>query len=173
MKSILKPLLLSMALAGASVSMVAVAQTPATGMGMMAHSGAKDHARMDPARMQQRMAARTAELKAKLKLTGAQEETWTQYVAAMQPPADAGQHMGRENRQKMHEEMQKLTTPQRIERMNTMKAQRDTQMGKRQEATLAFYGTLSAEQQQVFDANAMGGRHGQGGERGGKQRKHG
>ena len=119
------------------------------------------------------MAARTAELKAKLKLTGAQEEPWTQYIAAMQPRAEAGKHMGRENRQKMHEEMQKLTTPQRIERMNTMKAERDSRMGKRQEATLAFYGTLSAEQQQVFDANAMGGRHGQGGERGSKQRKHG
>ena len=173
MKSILKPLLLSIALAGASVSMIAVAQTPTMGMGMMSHSGAKDHGRMDPAKMQQRMAARSAELKAKLKLTGAQEEPWTQYVAAMQPPADAGMHMGRENRQKMHEEWKTMTTPQRIERMNTMKAQRDTQMGKRQEATLAFYRTLSAEQQQVFDANAMGGRYGWGGERGGKQHKHG
>ena len=173
MKSILKPLLLSMALAGASASMVAVAQTPGMGMGMMAHSGAKDHGRMAPARMQQKMAAHAAELKAKLKLNGAQEESWTLFVAAMQPPADAGKNLGRENRQKMREEWKKLTTPQRIERMNTMKAQRDTQMGKRQEATLAFYRTLSAEQQQVFDAHAMAGRQGRGGERGGKQRRHG
>ena len=173
MKSILKPLLLSMALAGASASMVAVAQTPAMDMGMMAHAGAKDHGRMDPARMQQKIAAHTAELKTKLTLTGAQEDAWAQYVAAMQPPADAGKHMGRENRQRMREEWKTLTTPQRIERMNTMKAQRDTRMGKRQEATLAFYGTLSAEQQQVFDANAMAGHHGRGGERGGKQHKHG
>jgi len=171
MKSILKPLLLSMALAGASASMVAVAQTPE--MGMMAHAGGKDHGRMDPARMQQKIAAHKAELKAKLTLTGAQEDAWTQYVAAMQPPAGAGMHMGREDRQKMHEELKTLTTPQRIERMNTMKAQRDTQMGKRHDATLAFYGTLSAEQQQVFDANAMGGHQGRGGERGDKQRKHG
>ncbi len=170
MKSILKPLLFSIALAGAGASMVAVAQTPA--MGMMAHAGGKDHGRMDTARMQQKMAARTAELKAKLKLTSAQEEPWTQYVAAMQPPADAGMYMGRENRQKMREEMKALTTPQRIERMNTMKAQRDARMSKRQEATLTFYRTLSAEQQPVFDANAMGGHHDQGGERGGKQRKH-
>lgn len=171
MKSILKPLLLSMALAGASASMVAVAQTP--GMGMMAHSGAKDHGRMDPARMQQKMAVHTAELKAKLKLTGAQEDAWTQYVAAMQPPTDAGKHMGRENRQKMHEELKTLTTPQRIERMNVMKTQRDALMGKRHDATLVFYRALSAEQQQVFDANAMGGQHGRGGQRGGMQHKHG
>lgn len=172
MKSILKPLLLSMALAGASASMVAVAQTPATGQ--MAHSGARDHGRMDPARMQQKMAAHAAELKAKLNLNGAQEDAWAQYVAAMQPPADAAQRMGRDNRQKMREEWKAMTTPQRIERMNTMKAQRDAHMATRQQATLAFYATLSAEQQQVFDANAMGGgRHGRGGERGGKQHKHG
>jgi hypothetical protein len=169
MKSILKPLLLSIALAGASVSMVAIAQTPGTGM--MAHSGGQDHGRMDPAKMQQRMAAHMAELKAKLKLTGAQEEGWTQFVAAMKPPAGAGQKMGREDHKKMHEEMQKLTTPQRIERMNAMKAQRDGEMTKRHEATLTFYRTLSAEQQQVFDANAMGGHRGGG--RGGNQRKHG
>lgn len=169
MKSILKPLLLSMALA--SAGMVAVAQTP--GMGMMAHSGAKGHGQMDPARMQQKMAAHMAELKAKLKLNGAQDDAWAQFVAAMQPPADMGKNMGRENRQKMHEEWKNLTTPQRIERMNTMKAQRDTQMSKRQDATLTFYRSLSAEQQQVFDANAMGGPQGRGGERGGMQRRHG
>ena len=172
MKSILKPLLLSIALAGAGASMVAVAQTPA--MGTMAHAGAKDHGRMDPAKMQQKMAAHAAELKAKLNLNGAQEDAWAQYVAAMQPPAGAGQHLGRENRQKMREEMKAMTTPQRFERMNAMKAERDARMATRQQATLAFYGTLSTEQQQVFDANSMGGgRHGRGGERGGKHHKHG
>ncbi len=169
MKSILKPLLLSMALA--SAGMVAIAQTP--GMGMMAHSGAKDHGHMDPARMQQKMAAHAAQLKAKLNLNGAQEDAWAQYVGAMQPPADAGQHMGRDNRQKMREEWKTLTTPQRIERMNTMKAQRDAHMGQRQQATLAFYRILSAEQQLVFDANAMGAHRGRDGERGGKPHKHG
>lgn len=170
MKSIFKPLLLSLALAGAGASMVAVAQTPAMGMGMMAHSGGKDHGRMDPARMQQKMAARTAELKTQLKLTSAQEDSWAQYVAAMQPASSMGQHMGSDNRQKMQEEWKTLTTPQRIERMNTIKAQRDTQMSKRHDATLTFYRALSAEQQQVFDTQAMGSHHGQGGERGGKQR---
>lgn len=162
MKSIVKPLLLSIVLASAGV--VAIAQSPATGT--MAMAGAHDHGRMDPARMQQKRAAHMAELKAKLNLNGAQEDTWTQFVAAMQPPTDAGMKMNRENRQKMHEEWKTLTTPQRIDRMTAMKAERDAQMRKRTDATLTFYIALSPEQQQVFDANAMrmgsmNGRHGE------------
>jgi periplasmic protein CpxP/Spy len=173
MKSILKPLLLSVALAGAG--MTAIAQTP--GMGGMTMASAHEHGRMDPAKMQQRMVAHMAELKAKLKLNGAQEAAWTQYTAAMQPPANGGSHMGRDERQKMHAQWKTMTTPQRIEQMNAMKAERDAQMRKRTDATLAFYTTLSAEQQQVFDANTMGmGRHDGGrshGDMGGKGMKHG
>lgn len=175
MKSIVKPLLLSIALA--SAGMVAIAQSPATGT--MAMAGAHDHGRMDPARMQQKRAAHMAELKAKLNLNGAQENAWAQFVAAMQPPADAGMRMGRENRQKMHEEWKTLTTPQRIDRMTAMKAERDAQTRKRTDATLAFYIALLPEQQQTFDANTlrMGGMSSHHGERGrghgDKQHKHG
>jgi periplasmic protein CpxP/Spy len=173
MKSILKPLLLSLVLAGAG--MTAIAQSP--GMGAMATAGAHEHGRMDPAKMQQRMAAHMAGLKAKLKLTGAQEGAWAQYMAAMQPPADGGKHMGRDEHQKMRAQWKTMTTPQRIEQMNAMKAEHDAQMRKRTDATLAFYTALSAEQQQVFDANTMG-MGGHGGDRGhggmdGKGMKHG
>ena len=61
--------------------------------------------------------------------------------------------MGRENRQKMREEMQALTTPQRIDRMTAMKAQRDAAMAKRGDATKTFYVALTPEQQKVFDAS--------------------
>lgn len=175
MKSIVKPLLLSIALA--STGVVAIAQSPA--IGTTAMSGAREHGRMDPARMQQKMAAHMADLKAKLNLNGAQEGAWVQFVGAMQPPADARMKMGRENRQKMHEEWKTLTTPQRIDRMTEMKAERDARMRKRTDATLAFYMALSPEQQQVFDANTMrmGGMQGHHGERGrghdDKQRQHG
>jgi len=173
MKSIVKPLLLSIALASAGV--VAIAQSPATGPMTMA--GPRDHGRMDPAKMQQKRAEHMAELKAKLKLNGAQEGAWAQFVAAMQPPADAGKKMGREDRQKMHEQWKTLTTPQRIDRMTAMKAERDAQMRQRTDATLAFYIALSPEQQQVFDANAMrmGGmnsHHGMRGRGGDMQHKH-
>jgi Spy/CpxP family protein refolding chaperone len=68
--------------------------------------------------------------------------------------------MSPENRQNMHDEMAKLSTPERIDRMNTLKAQHDAEMAKRQQATKAFYAGLTPEQQKVFDANAMGRGHG-------------
>ncbi len=160
MKSIFKPLLLSALLATAGLA--ATAQNTSTTQA----AGMSRHDRMDPAKMQEKMASRQAELKAKLKLTGAQENAWANFVAAMQPGAGMAARMNPENRRKMHEEMERLSTPERIDRMSSMKAQRDAEMTKRGEATKTFYAALSAEQQKVFDANAMrrgpGGRHGGG-----------
>jgi periplasmic protein CpxP/Spy len=155
MTSFIKPLLIAALLAGAGLS--ANAQ-PGPGM----HGGGPmgQHQRMDPARMQERVAARQADLKAKLNLSPAQEGAWNAYLAAMQPPAGPGMRMGPDNRQKMHEEMQQLSTPERIDRMNALKAQRDVEMAKRQAATKNFYAALSPEQQKVFDANTMGRGHG-------------
>lgn len=112
------------------------------------------------ARMGEQFAKRQAELKAKLKLTAEQEGAWTTFSAAMTPPNMA--NMPRMN----PTEMQALTTPQRIEKMQTLKAERDSQMGKRLDATKAFYGTLTPEQQKIFDTqpmHGMQGGHGQGG----------
>ena len=114
------------------------------------------HQRMDPAKMQEMVAKRQAALKAQLKLSAAQEPAWNAYVASMQPPADMAQRMDPQARRKMHEEMMALSTPQRIDRMNAMKAERDAAMAKRHEATKTFYAALTPEQQKVFDAQAMG-----------------
>ncbi len=160
MKSLFKPLLVAGLLA--SFGFTAVAQT-APQQDPMHAGGMMRHERMDPAKMQEMFAKRQAELKAQLKLSANQESAWAAYVAAMQPPADMATRMGAENRKKMHEEMAALTTPERIDRMRAMKAQRDAEMAKREDATKALYSALSAEQQKVFDANAMrrgpGGRH--------------
>jgi len=162
MKTVFKPLLIAALLAGAGFT--AVAQGPGAGGGM-SHGSMAQHQRMDPAKMQERMAAHRADLKAKLNLSPGQEGAWTDFIGAMQPPANMGQRMGRENRQQMHAEMQTLTTPQRIDRMNAMKAQRDERMAQRNEAVKTFYATLTPEQQKVFDASTMqrgGMRAGQG-----------
>jgi len=169
MKSIFKPLLISAVLA--SSAMLVQAQSAPAGGGMMMHAhGQKENGqgRMDPAKMQERMAARAAELKGKLNLTAAQEGAWTDYLAAMQPPANR-MRMGRDERQKMHEEMQAMTTPQRLDRMAAMKAERDAHMHQSEQATRNFYDALTPAQQKVFDANTlMGAGHGKGG-----QRRHG
>lgn len=154
MTKLSKPLLLATMIAAASLA--AQAQ-PAAGPG----SGPTHHmARMDPAKMQEMAAKRQAELRQKLNLVSSQEAAWATYVAASQPAA-AGR-MDPENRKQMHDEMQKLSTPERIDRMNAMKAQRDADMTRRSDAVKAFYAVLTPEQQKVFDAHAMrtGPRHG-------------
>ena len=112
-------------------------------------------------RHQARMAQRANAFKAQLKLTPEQEPAWTAFMAAMQPaqrtarldPAD----------------MEKRTTPERIEKMQAFKAQRDAEMTRRADATKAFYAVLSPEQKKTFDTEtaammrgAMGGRGGRG-----------
>ena len=120
---------------------------------------------------QERMAKRQAELKTKLKITPAQEGAWTTFTAAMKPPA--GGMMGMRHDPKVKADMDKLTTPERIDKMRALRAERMTtmnaEMGKRGAATKAFYAVLSSEQKAVFDAVSMrGGRHGMGGEHGEK-----
>ena len=107
---------------------------------------------MDPAKVKAFVAKRQAELKAKLKITPAQEGAWSTYTAAHQPPADVGQRPSRAD-------FEKLTTPQRIDKMREMQAKRSAEMDKRAESTKTFYAALTPEQQKVFDANAMR-RHG-------------
>ena len=122
--------------------------------------------RHDPAKMQAFMAKRQADLKAKLKITPAQEGAWTSFTAAMQPPVHA------RPTPEQRAELDKLGTPERIDRMRAMRTQRTTEMSatmdKRGDATKVLYAELSPEQQKVFDAEMKNhrahqgdGRHGQ------------
>ncbi|MCY1560367.1 LTXXQ motif family protein [compost metagenome] len=60
-------------------------------------------------------------------------------------------------RQGPREDWSKLTTPQRLDKMAAMKAERDARMGQRHDAIKSFYAVLNAEQQKVFDAKQMQG----------------
>lgn len=129
----------------------------------------KMHERMQ-AHRQEHAEKRLTELKTKLKITAAQDGAWITFAAAMKPPAAGAMGMRHDSAQ--HAEMQKLTTPERIEKMRAMRlsrqAQMNTEMDKRADATKAFYATLSSEQKAVFDAVGMqGGRSGHGGKGGG------
>ncbi|MBV7542601.1 Spy/CpxP family protein refolding chaperone [Acidovorax sp. sic0104] len=115
-------------------------------------------------------AKRLAALKDQLKLTSAQEPAWNTFTAAMQP----GERPARLDRK----DLDKLTTPERIDRMRALRAQHAAEADRRGEATKAFYAALTPAQQKTFDAHpprhhrgAHGdgeGRHG----RGGEQRHH-
>lgn len=101
----------------------------------------------DPARREAMMQKHFSVLKAKLRITPQQEGAWTTFTAAMRPP----QHEG--DRPKFdREELAKMTTPQRIDRMQEMQARRMAEMTQRSDAIKAFYAALTPAQQQTFDA---------------------
>lgn len=139
----------------ATAGATAMAQAPATpptapmAAGMHGSHGER-MGRHDPAKMQAWIAKRQADMKAKLKITPAQEGAWTTFTAAIQPPAH-----GARPTPEQRAEFEKLTTPQRIDKMRDMRLQRTTEMNaamdKRGEATKVFYAALTPDQQKVFD----------------------
>lgn len=90
------------------------------------------------------------ELKSKLKLQPGQEAAWTAFEQSMHMPKDG---MGRTDRAAL----EKLSTPERLDQMQTHRAQMNAQMDKHMEATKTLYGSLNAEQKKVFDAETVRG----------------
>ena len=125
------------------------------GQGAMPGQGEHRMGQYDPAKMQAQMAKRQTEMKAKLKITPAQEGAWTAFTAAMQPPARMAM-AGEQPMAAQRAELDKLATPERIDKMKALRTQRMTdmnaEMDKRGDATKAFYAALSLEQQKTFDA---------------------
>lgn len=157
MTPIFKPLksIQSLVLAGvmASAALAATAQTVAPAA--PAPAPARADGRHNPAEMQARMARHQAELKARLALTSDQESAWTAYTASMQAPV-----RGARPTPEQRAEFDKLTTPERIDKMRALRTQRMAEMtaamDKRGDATKSFYATLNADQKKVFDSQRMG-----------------
>lgn len=158
----LQAAVLAAGLAGAAI---ASAQAPTPGMapgaghGMHAASAAGHdgmHGKMTE-RREQRMAQRLESLRQKLSISAEQEAAWAAWTNALR----ANGPMPAADRAKMRAEMAQLTTPERIDRMRTLRAQHQSRMDQRAEATKRFYAALNAEQQKVFDQmTAQRGHHG-------------
>ncbi|MEX1165697.1 MAG: Spy/CpxP family protein refolding chaperone [Hydrogenophaga sp.] len=127
------------------------------------------------AKMEKRHAQHQAELKAALKLAPEQEAAWNAFVARSAHEPRMGSKAGMSQR----EDWSKLTTPERLDKMQARHAERSAEMAKRFEATKGFYAALTAEQQKTFDSQSMrgfqragmkGGKHSH--ERGGKHMNH-
>lgn len=107
-------------------------------------------------RMEQHHQERLTTLKEALKITPEQEAAWAAFVARTGPAAPAGeQRMTRDD-------WSKLSTPERLDRMAAIKADRDAAMTRRMDATRSLYASLTPEQQKTFDERGMGpgmGRH--------------
>ena len=105
------------------------------------------------AKMEKRMAERQAKLKAELKLAPEQEAAWAAFVERTAP--EPRKMAGKDGAQR--EDWSKLTTPERLDKMQARHAERAEHMTKRIDATKSFYASLTPEQQKTFDAQSMRG----------------
>ena len=99
------------------------------------------------AKREQMHAQRVAKLHDELKITPAQEQAWTTFVASMKPAQHA-------DRQHDRAAWAGLTAPQRAEKMLELQKQRTAAMEQRVAALNSFYSVLSPEQKKVFDDKA-------------------
>ncbi|WP_288253537.1 Spy/CpxP family protein refolding chaperone [uncultured Hydrogenophaga sp.] len=98
-------------------------------------------------RMQQRIAEHQSRLKDSLQLRPEQESAWNDFLSKTKPAARSagGERLSRAD-------WAKLSTPQRLDRLDAMKAERDRQMAQRHDAIRQFYAQLTPPQQKAFDA---------------------
>ena len=85
----------------------------------------------------------SGKLKEQLKLTEAQEAAWKQFTDAMHPPAPPAPQE--------RVDWSKLTTPQRLDRMQELADKHHAEMRQRHDGIRTFYAQLSDEQKKVFD----------------------
>ncbi|WP_018506578.1 Spy/CpxP family protein refolding chaperone [Thiobacillus thioparus] len=130
----------------AASSFAMTASGPAGRDGCDARQGQKTHAKWEA-----RRAEHLSELKEKLKLSPDQEAAWGTFTRAAQP----GMRHASADRQAMRDEFEKLSTPQRLDKMMAMSDARRSRMLERNQAIKVFYAQLNPEQQKVFDAEAM------------------
>lgn len=95
------------------------------------------------------MAKRMQALKASLKLNANQETAWNSYVAAVKPQRPAPEERPE------RPDFAKLTTPERIDAMQAMHTKHQAAMDQRNQATKAFYASLTPEQQKTFDSETL------------------
>ena len=92
-------------------------------------------------------------VKAKLRLTPTQEPAWQAFSAAVRPLEKPEFELIK------REDLEKLNTPERIEKMTAAHEARQQAMQahlkQMSEATLVFYNQLTPEQQKVFDAESL------------------
>jgi protein CpxP len=117
---------------------------PPPGAGMPHAQMHEQHMQQMQQHMQQRHQRRMDGLKRILQVTPQQEGAWNNWAAAMRPVPKAQQHHNRE-------EFARMATPERLDRMRQMRAQRNAEQDRRADATKAFYAQLTGPQQKAFD----------------------
>jgi periplasmic protein CpxP/Spy len=135
-------------LAASSFAMTAAGSTE--NGGCEGRHGHKIHAQWEA-----RGAEHLSELKGMLKLHPEQEAAWEAFASASQPET----HFRRLGGLAIRGEMEKLNTPQRLDKMLAMADAHRAKLAERAEAIKAFYAQLTPEQQGAFDAEAVRNQH--------------
>lgn len=102
--------------------------------GPMAHDGT---------RMAALHARHQARLHDQLKLTAGQEAAWKTFTEKTQPDLA--------RLKAVHEELDTMKTPERLDRMLALMKEREARMGEHAAAVKAFYAQLDPAQQNIFD----------------------
>ena len=167
MSTVRNALVTTLVVLSSGFSLSAFAQTPAPSpqympgqpgpMGMQphmqgAHAGHGGQGMMNDAKRESRRAERHQkhlnEMKVFLQLQPAQETAWNSFETAMKSP------MKRPVKPSLAD-IEKMSTPERIDKMMALKAERDTEITKRMNASKTFYATLTPAQQKVFDTHTQ------------------
>lgn len=121
-----------------------------TGLAQPANPQQGKHPMMGSAQIEYHREARHQkhlnDLKSALQLDSTQESAWNAFSAEMKAPV-------KRPARPQAAEMEKMTTPERIDKMMVFKSERDAEMNKRITATKTFYASLNPAQQKVFDAH--------------------
>ena len=88
-----------------------------------------------------------ADLKTRLQITPAQESAWTEFANTVQSHKRT-QGMNRQD-------MAQLTTPERIDRMRALRAERAAEADRHGDATKALYAALTPAQQKTMDEQTL------------------
>jgi protein CpxP len=94
------------------------------------------------------LAEHQAALKAKLNITAEQKPAWNAFVARTAPDT-------RINRRAERQDWAQLTTPERLDMIQTHQAERAAAMTSRIDATHSFYSALTPNLQKRFDMQAQ------------------
>ena len=128
------------------------ASGPPMGMQTPMPAGERMHGMLGGPKMREKQEARhlkhLEELKVFLQLQATQEAAWNEFSGIMKIPMKRPSPMQKS-------EVEKLSTPERIDKMMAFKAERDTDMNQKMAATKKFYASLTPVQQKVFDTHTQ------------------
>ena len=159
MSKLITTTLVSLALAAAAP--LAAAQATAPDASQPRQAQRPDHGKRDARLPSERVEARLAEAKTKLKITAAQEAQWNAFADVTRKHAKAADETIKTMRDGQRSQ-QKLTAVERLERRQKLAAAQSQRLTEVLAAAKPLYAALSADQKAIAD-DMLTPRRGQGG----------